>query len=248
MTNQSQAVDLKYAGSITILEGIMKDAAPTFEKKTGYKIGMSGGDSIAGVKGTLSGLVDIGGVSRDLSKDEIAQGLIPYVIGSDAVAIIVNKDMPIDNLSSQVLKDIGTGKITNWKDIGGPDLPIKIVIGPSGASAKELFQKIILEHESYPQGVIVSPVINISETVSKTPGSIGILPLCLANKNITKIIKVDNVYPDKNTIKNKKYKIVRTLNLITKGPATGKAKEFIDFMLSPEGQAIVEKNGFVRIK
>ncbi len=242
------AVDLKYAGSVTILDGIMKDAAPTFEKKTGYKIGMSGGDSGGGIKATLSGLVDIGGVSRDLSEDEKKQGLIPYTIGLDAVAIVVNRDIPVDNLSSKVLKDIGTGKIHNWKEIGGPDLPIKLVIGPPAASARELFQKIILEHEPYTDGVIVSPVKNISETVSKTTGSIGVLPLSLVDEKIVKIIKVDGIFPETTTVKNKKYKIVRSLNLITKGPATGKAKEFIDFMLSPEGQAIVEKNGFVRIK
>jgi len=246
--NTAQAVDLKYAGSVTILEGIMKDAAPAFEKKTGLKIGLSGGGSGAGIKSVLGGVVDIGGVSRDLKKEEIDQGIVAYPIAWGAVGVVAHKDIPFDNLSSKTIKDIMTGKIKNWKEIGGPDLPVKIVISTPGCACREEFQELLMDKEPYAEGAIISPMLTLSETVGNTPGAIGPLATAVIDTKKVKIIKVDGYLPTPENIKAKKYKVSRQINLITKGPATGKAKEFIDFMLSPEGQAIIEKNGFVRVK
>lgn len=100
----SEAVNIKYAGSVTVLEGIMKDAAPAFERKTGYKIGLSGGGSGAGIKAVLGGIVDIGGVSRDLKKEELDQGIVAYPVAWGAVGVVAHKDIPFDNLSSKTIR------------------------------------------------------------------------------------------------------------------------------------------------
>lgn len=248
MASQGEPVDLKYAGSITVLEGIMKDAAPAFEKKTGLKIGLSGGGSGAGIKAVLGGIVDIGGVSRDLKKEELDQGLVAYPIAWGAVGVVAHKDIPFDNLSSKTIKDIMTGKITNWKEIGRPDLPIKVVMSTPGCACREEFQEILMDKEPYVQGAIISPMLTLSETVGNTPGAIGPLATAVIDTKKVKVIKVDGYLPTPENIKARKYKVSRQINLITKGTATGKAKEFIDFMLSAEGQTIVEKNGFVRTR
>ena len=242
------AVDLKYAGSVTILEGVMRDAAPLFEKKTGDKIGLGAGGSGAGIKATLAGTVDIGGVSRDLKDEEIKQGLVPYTIGYGAVGLVANKAIPLDNLTSKQVKDILTGKITNWKDVGGPDLSIKVVISTPGCACREEFQELVMDKEAYVNGAIVSPMKTLSDTVKNTPGSVGPLATAIIDKDKVKIIKVDGIFPSPENVRNKKYKASRQVNLVTKGPATSKAKEFIDFMLSQEGQALMEKNGFVRVR
>lgn len=243
----SFAIDLKYAGSITIMEGVMKDAAPAFEKKTGIKIGLSGGGSGAGVKSTLAGTVDIGGVSRELKDEETKQGLVAYAIGWGAVGLVANKSVPVDNLSSKQIKDLLTGKIRNWKDVGGPNIAVKVVVSTPGCACREEFQEMIMNKEPYASDAIISPMKTLSDTVKNTPGSIGPLATAVIDTNKVKIIKVDGALPTPDNVKSRKYKASRQVNLVTKGPAAGKAKEFIDFMLSVEGQALMEKN-FVKIK
>ncbi len=243
----AQAVDLTYAGSVTVLEGVMKDAAPVFEKKTGIKVGMSGGGSSAGIKAVLAGLVNIGGVSRDLKDEEKQQGLVGYPIGWGAVAIVAHKSVTVENLTSEQAKDIMTGKVTNWKSVGGPDLPIKVVVSTPGCACREEFQDMILKKEPYVNGAMISPMKTLSDTVGNTPGAAGPLATAVVDPAKVKIIRLDGVAPTPDQVKAKKYKASREVNLVTKGEAAGNAKTFIDFMLSPEGQALMEKN-FVRIR
>jgi len=245
---QAGAVDLKYAGSVTILEGVMKDAVPVFEKKRGLKVGLSGGGSSAGIKAVLSGAVDIGGVSRDLKDEEKKQGLVPYTIGWGAVGLVANKALPVETLTSKQVKDIMTGKIHNWKELGGPDLPIKVVVSTPGCACREEFQEMVMDKEPYVSGAIISPMKTLSETVSVTPGGIGPLATAVIDSSKVKIVKIDGVLPTPENVKTRKYKVSRQVNLITKGEAKGKAKEFIDFMLSKEGQDLMERKGFVRIR
>lgn len=245
---QAWAVDIKYAGSVTILEGVMKDAVLLFEKKTGLKVGLSGGGSGAGIKAVLSGAVDIGGVSRDLKTEELKQGLVPYSIGWGAVGLVANKSIPIENLTSKQVKEIMTGKIQNWKEVGGPNLPIKVVVSTPGCACREEFQEMVMDKEPYISGAIVSPMKTLSDTVKNTPGGIGPLATAVIDTSKVKIIKIDGVLPTPENVKAHKYKVSRQINLVTKGEARGKAKEFIDFMLSKEGQDLVESKGFVRIR
>jgi len=247
LSAEARAVDLKYAGSVTVLEGVMKDAAPAFEKKEGIKIGLSGGGSGAGVKAVLSGLVDVGGVSRDLKDEELKQGLVEHSIGWGAVGLIAHKGVAVDNLTTKQVKDIMTGKVTNWKQVGGADQPIKVVISTPGCACREEFAEMVMDKEAYVAGAMVSPMTTLSTTVGNTPGGIGPLATAVIDASKVKIIKIDGVLPSAENIKAKKYKVSRKINLVTKGAATGNARKFIDFMLSPEGQNIVGKN-FVKIK
>lgn len=242
------AADLKYAGSVTVLEGIMKDAAPLFEKRAGTKIALGGGGSSAGVKAALTGTVDIGGVSRDLKEEELKQGLVPYTIAWGAVGLVANKNIPVDNLTTKQAKEILTGKITNWKDVGGPNEPIRVLVSTPGCACREEFQELVMDKEPYVGVAVISPMKTLSETVKNTPGSVGPLATAVIEKDKVKIITIDGVGPTPENVKNKKYKASRQVNLVTKGPASGKAKEFIDFMFSAEGQSLVERNGFVRVK
>jgi phosphate transport system substrate-binding protein len=244
---QAYAVDLTYAGSVTILEGVMGDAAPSFEKKTGLKVGLSGGGSGAGVKAVAAGIVQLGGVSRDLKDEEIKQGIVAYPIGYGAVALVANKAVTVESVTAKQAKDILTGAVTNWKQVNGPDLPIKVVVSTPGCACREEFQEMVMDKQPYVAGAAVSPMKTLSETVGNARGGVGPLATAVIDPAKVKVIKIDGVPPTPQSVKAKKYKASRQINIVTKGPAAGNARKFIDFMLSPEGQALVEKN-FVGLK
>lgn len=241
------ANDIKYAGSVTILEGLMKDAAQIYEKKTGVKIGLGGGGSGAGVKAIIGGLIDVAGVSRDLKPEEEKQGLVAYTIGWGAVGIVANKAVTVENLTTKQAKDILTGKIKNWNEVGGSNMPIKVVISTPGCACREEFQEMVMDKEPYASDAVISPMKTLSDTVKATPGSVGPLATAVIDTSKVKIIKLDGFAPTPDNVKNKKYKASRQINLVTKGAAQGKVKDFIDFILSPQGQSLVEKN-FVKIR
>lgn len=237
----SSAIDIKYAGCVTIQENLLKEIRPLYEQKTGNKIGLSGGGAGAGIRSVLSGLVDVGGVSRPLRPDEIKQGLVAYTIGYTAVAIVVNKNVPVDNLTVKELKDILSGKIQNWKEVGGPDRPLKVIIPSKGYASRDETERIIMGKERFVDSAIITPEQTLCETVDNTEGSIGIVDTSLLDIRRVRVVKLEGLLPDKANIKNGRYKLIVPINLVTKGEATGIIKDFIDFMLSPEGQAIVDK-------
>lgn len=243
----AHAVDIKYAGCVTIQENLLKDAETVFEKKTGYSIGLSGGGAGAGIKAVLSGLVDIAGVSRPLRPDEIKQGLIQHTVGYTAVAVVVHRDLKIDNISMGQLRDMLSGKIKNWKELGAQDIPIKVVIPSKGYASRDETERIVMEKEKFVNDAIITPEQTLCETVETTHGAIGIVDISLVDAGRVKVVKLEGLLPEKANIKSGRYKMVIPINLVTKGEARGSLKEFIDFMLSPEGQAIVEKR-FIGVK
>ncbi|MCX7792962.1 MAG: substrate-binding domain-containing protein [Thermodesulfovibrionales bacterium] len=243
----SFAVDIKYAGCVTIQENLLKEVKSIYEQKTGNRIGLSGGGAGAGIRGVLSGLVDIGGVSRPLKTEEIRQGLVAYTVGYTAVAVVVHRDIKISNLTMKQLRDILSGKIGNWKEIGGPDMPVRVVIPSKGYASRDECERIVMENQRFADNAIITPEQTISETVDTTPGSIGIVDISMLDTKRVSVVKLEGLLPDKTNIKSGKYKLIIPINLVTKGEATGVLKDFIDFILSPEGQALVERK-FIGIK
>ncbi len=241
------AVDIKYAGCVTIQENLLKEAKTVYEKKTGNRVGLSGGGAGAGIRAVLSGLVDIGGVSRPLRPDEISQGLVSYTVGYTAVAVVVHRDIPVDNLTTRNLKDILSGKIKNWKELGGPDIPVKVVIPSKGYASRDECERIIMEKERFTEDAVITPEQTLCETVDGIPGSIGIVDTSMLDPKRVKVVRLEGLLPERSNIRSGKYRLVIPINLVTKGEASGVVKEFIDFILSPEGQSIVEKR-FVGVR
>jgi phosphate transport system substrate-binding protein len=106
---------------------------------------------------------------------------------------------------------------------------------------------MVMDKESYVTGAVISPMTTLSTTVGNTPGAVGPLATAVIDATKVKIIRIDGFLPSPENIKARNYKVSRKINLVTKGPATGNAKKFIEFMLSPEGQELLVKN-FVKIR
>ncbi|MBI5749883.1 MAG: phosphate ABC transporter substrate-binding protein [Nitrospinae bacterium] len=238
------AGEITYVGSSTVGEFI-KDAAKVYNKST-FKIDTAP-ESDGGENATVVGKADIGGVARDVKPEILAKGVKEVLIGRDAIGVLVNPANPVSDLSFAQLKGIFTGKITNWKDVGGPDLPVTVYIVNPQSATRKVFAKIVLGGEDYSGKNIetVRPDPAIIDKVSSDKGGIGQLSLAIigGNKSVTKI-RVNGQIPVTN---NNGYPISRPLYLITKGEPNGEVKDFIDWVVSAEGQAVV-KEKFIGIK
>lgn len=249
--------EIAYSGSSTIGTGILQAGAlKTFEAKTGIKFkSVEQPGSGKGVKALIEGKVNLAGASRALHADEKKE-LLSHTIGYDAIAVFVHKDNPVKNLSKSQLQGIFTGKIKNWKEVGGknaPIHPITEILGNKRATT-EFFQEHILDGASFGTGFkeIDLPKDEIVEIAKDENGICGVsLGLQAAVspdvKGKVKAISVNNTEPTDSNVKSGAYMISRPLVLATKGLPTGNVKKFIDFIQSKEGQEIVSKN-FVPVK
>ncbi len=232
---------IKYEGSSTVGKFIT-DAKAVYTASS-FKIHTKT-ESGGGEKCIVAGKCDIGGVARDVKKAVLDNGVIATTIGKDAIAAIINPSNPVSDLSLAQLNDIFTGKIKNWKDVGGPDLPIEVFITGGNSATNKVFKKVVLHGADY-KAKVVKPDAKIVNLVAKKKGAIGQISFAFITGNT----KVKAVNPDGQvaSTSNPDYPITRPLNIVTKGAPQGEAKSFIDWALSPEGQTVVKKR-FVAVK
>jgi phosphate transport system substrate-binding protein len=237
----TSAGTIKYVGSSTVGKFIT-DASKVyvsakFELNT---IPESSGGEQCAARDNCS----LGGVAREVKPKFLNMGVKATLIGKDAISVIVHKDNPVKKVSSSQLKAIFTGKLKNWQEIGGLDLPIKAIIVKRGSATRKVFRKIILGQDEYKGTKVVTPDAKIVSTVALEEGTIGQISMAFIKGNgKIKPLFVDDQEPSVN---NTDYPITRPLNLVTKGFPQGEVKAFIDWTLSPAGQTIV-KNRFVGI-
>lgn len=239
---------LTVAGSTTILP-IATAAAEEFQKENeDMKVTVQGGGSSYGIEGVSEEQFDIGTASRNLKGDENKLGLAKYVIAIDAVAVIVNPSNRIKKLSKQHVKDIFTGKITNWKDLGGKDEEIIIVNRDEASGTREAFLKIALDEEDFIKESVVLPGTGqVRSVVANTPSAIGYISLGYVTDKV-RTVEYEGVKPSHKTVKNGKYKLQRKLYMLTKGKANQYEKRFIDYILSPRIQKEIVSVDFLPVE
>jgi phosphate transport system substrate-binding protein len=255
----SAADEVRYSGSSTIGQSILDAAGAraAFERKTGVKFAsLEVPGSGKGIEALLAGQANVAGASRPLRPEEKAKKILGTIIGYDAVAVFVNRDNPVSDLSKEQLKDIFTGKITNWKQVGGKDAPIAVNTEIQGAkrATMEMFNELVMDKAAYGAGFkqIDLPRDQIVE-VARSPNGIGTPSLGLLAavppdvRAKVKAIAVDGIEPMPDNIQSGAYLISRPLNLATIGPPAGAVKVFVEFMLSPDGQALVARD-FVAVR
>lgn len=252
---------LTIRGSDTMLElaGEWKQA---FEKAhPDVEINLNGGGSGTGIKALVNKGTDIANASRPIEAkeaDAIKAGGAEskeFVVGQDAVAIIVNPSNTVKELTKDQLKDIYTGKATNWKQVGGPDLAIVVNGRDSSSGTYKFFQEHVLG-----KGVAYAPTVNalaatngIVQGVEQDKGAIGYVGLGYLNPKVKSVpVKQDAASPaveaKVENVLNKTYPLSRPLFEYTAGDPSATAKTWLDWVQGAEGQAIVEKQGFVPVK
>ena len=240
----SSTSSITVAGSTTCLP-IAEIAAEGFKEETGTDVLVSGLGSSAGIEAVSAGTADIASSSRGLNADEQDLGLTPIVIAHDGIAVIVNDDNPVDNLSTEQLRDIYAGKITNWKELGGTDAPITLYTREDGSGTREVFVERALNKGSIVQSAnVVNSNGAMKTAVAQDKQSIGYVGIGHVDKNV-KALVFDKMVPSQENASNGTYKVTRLLFMNTKGAPEGITKAFIDYIYTPEGTEIIKKSGYI---
>ncbi len=264
------------AGSSTV-RPIVDAAVIAFKKDNpGVQMVVGGGGSSGGVKNAGEGKVDVGMASRKIKAKEknAYPDLVPTVIGQDGVAMIVNKSAAIDNLTTEQIFKIYTGRMANWKDLGGKDLPISLVGILLHHGTAEVFMKFAgLEGEERGEGGTkticywkkggekrcafeargVDGNQPSSAAVMTSPSAVSFASIgfarSLADKGApVKLLKLNGIEPTSANVVSGVYPLSRPLLVMTKGEAKGSVKKFVDYLLSEDGQAIVKDKDYIPIK
>ena len=248
---------IKVKGSDTVLPLSQKEAE-AYSKKGG-NVTITGGGSGVGIAALISGSADIAQSSRKIKFDErqkmseAGKTAKEVIVGYDALAVIVNPNNKVSQLTRQQLEAIFTGKITNWKEVGGEDLKIVVYSRETSSGTYEFFKEHVLKNKNYMPSVLSMPATGaIIQSIKQTRGAIGYVGLAYLNKEV-KALKVSYdgktfVEPTVTNAKNKTYPVVRPLFYYYNVANEKKVKPFIDFVLSSEGQKIVEQTGYIPVK
>lgn len=239
------------AGS-TSVQPLSEELSSAFMAKNGeVKIEVSGGGSGAGIKAAQTGTADIGSSSRELKAEET--GIKPITVAYDGIAVIVNPQNNVTNLTTEQVKQIFAGKITNWKDVGGKDTKIVVVNREEGSGTRDAFQELVLNKGEkaafYEKAIIQNSTGAVREAVVQDVDAVGYVSLGGLN-NTVKALQYDGVEANVENVKNKKYTVQRPfLYLINeKQSPNAQTQAFLDFVLSADGQKVVTENGYVSIK
>lgn len=209
------------------------------------RIYVQGGGSTAGIEAVRSRAAHIGMSSRDLKPEE--KNLHAVTIAKDAIAIIVNPKNPIQDLSLEQIRQVFSGKLRNWSELGGLNHSIDVVTREEGSGTRESFQKFVMGKEDISLGALVQDSNGaVRQVTANDVSAVGYISLGLVNDQV-KAVRISGVEPDLANVNNGKYTLVRPFLFLFNGEPVGEAKSFLDFVLSPSAQKLLLKEGLVPV-
>jgi len=253
-------------GSDTIVNLALAWAEAYQKIKPDIRISVSGGGSGTGLAALINGTTDIANASRKIKDEEKTDaeknGIEPHEIeiARDAIAVIVHPENPVQHLTLQQISDIYSGKITNWKEVGGDDRPIVLLSRETNSGTHVFFLEQVVRLGDAKNKTLFSPDTlllpsseGITAEVRQNPNAVGYDGLGYITpdvKTLAVAAKPDGefVKPSADSVNNGKYPIARPLFMYTRGEPAGEVKNYIDWILSPDGQKIVGQLGFVPLQ
>ncbi len=251
-TASAESIVIK--GSTTVLPVAQAALEAYMKANPGVNISLSGGGSGEGIKALIDKSADIANSSREIKGNEIelakSKGVNPVetIVAVDAIVPIVNPRNRVTNLTIDQLSQIYQGKITNWKEVGGDDLRIVVVSRDSSSGTFEAWSEMVLHKAKVaPRAQMQASNGAIVQAVSKNRYAIGYIGLGYIN-NAVKPLTVNGVQATAKTAISKEFPIARPLYMYTNGQPAGETAKFIRFILSPAGQSLVAKAGYVPLE
>ncbi|MFL5753727.1 MAG: phosphate ABC transporter substrate-binding protein [Bacteroidia bacterium] len=251
------AIAQKLKGSDTVLPLAQKEAESYMKSNKTARVVVTGGGSGVGLAALVDGTTDIAMSSRKMKMtekiklSEAGKACKEITIAFDALAVVVNPANKVSQLTRDQLEGIFTGKIKNWKEVGGDDLQIVVYSRESSSGTYEFFKEHVMNNKNYASSVLSMPATgSIIQSISQTKGAIGYVGLAYLEKDV-KALKVSFdkgktfTGPSMTTAKDKSYPIIRPLYYYYLNSFEKAAKPFVDYCLSAEGQKIVEEVGYV---
>jgi phosphate transport system substrate-binding protein len=250
-TGVALAENVVMKGSTTVLPIAQATLEAYMKANPGVNLTLSGGGSGEGIKALIDNSTDIANSSREIKKAEIelakAKNVEPVetAVAIDAIVPIVNPKNKVKNLTVEQLSRIYQGQITNWKELGGDDLEIVVISRDSSSGTFEAWGELVLKGAKVsPRAQLQASNGAIVQAVAKNKYAIGYIGLGYIDKTI-KTLTVNGIAASEKTALSKEYPVSRFLYMYTNGAPKGETAKYIKFVLSPAGQKLVKKEGFV---
>ena len=233
--------------------GYLKDLAQEYERRTGIKVFVRGGGTVGGLENLREGKVDFAATCRNRIEGDPED--VEFIQAAwDALVFIVHKSNPIKNISIKDVKGIYAGRITNWKQLGGNNVAIKVFIARTTRSLQGIeasLRDMVLDGNSPVEGPNIKLVPTggmVEQTVEKTPDGFAASGFTSARKRNVKILRLNGISATKENIIKNRYKLRRPLFLVAPKNPEPKVKKFLDFALSREGQRFIGSLGVLSLK
>lgn len=230
----------------TSMNKVIGALGESFEADTGISVTYNATGSGAGIQAVQEGRCDIGLSSRNLKTEELEKGLEGTVLAYDGIAIIVNLNNPVSDLTVETIAKIYTGEITNWSEVGGSDAEIVLIGREAGSGTRDGFESITDTEDVCVYRQELTSTGDVITTVASNPAAIGYASLASV-KDTVKPLTVDGIAPSEQTIKDGSYVVQRPFVLVTKADAelSESAQKFFDYVTSGEASEIISNAGVV---
>ena len=245
------AEELVINGSTTVLPIAQKAAEVYMKENPDISISVSGTGSGDGIKALIDGTTDIANASRFIKNTEITKAIdngvfpVAHRVALDSIAPVVHPENPVSDLTMKQLKGIYMGQIVNWKEVGGDDKEIVVISRDTSSGTYEVWHNLVLEKERVtPKASLLASNGAVAMAVAKNSYAIGYVGLGYVNKEL-KMLNVNGVTPTADTTRGGKYPIARGLFMFTDGWPKGVVLDFINFLVSPRGQKLVDEVKYV---
>lgn len=254
VTGVSFAEDLRIDGSTTVLPIAQKGAEVFMKKNPSVRVFVSGSGSGTGIKAIIDGTTHIATSSREAKEKEVASAkekgvaLTGHKVALDGIIPVVHPAMKIDNLTTEQLRAIYNGKIKKWNELGGPDRPISVVSRDTSSGTYEVWEEKILKGDRVrPDALLVASNGQAVQTIAQNKFAIGYIGIGYIEKSV-KILKVNGKTASPETVRDGSWPVSRPLFMYTNGKPAGNIAKFMDFMLSADGQKVVNEVKYVSVK